>query len=455
MLKMDLNNLTSIGKSWVGSVCHKVEGIILEMDAVMKQNKLNNGTEQGQVTCKMMKSSCAEVTDEFCLPSGAPVLLANVDEKPIQLENLPVNTEDSSANFISSVASFEDRYAQVNISPLNFVDTSVRNHFEKLEAELSAPVKNTSTPESSGPIAESQSTDLACESHLATPIPEEPLEGDESRKCEEINSTLAENMGAIISDNATDEESSVSDLKSIPSNEKGLLDACECIQLTDGDSEEALGSGAKFFAARSIHRNKELILFSHDTDCATISDNSPVTFSEEERRKIEFERSNNTPVLQTICGSLENLSGKNASADIMFCVKEHDQGSSSMLPPSILSATDDLDYDLLGLEMEAVDLSDEVEDLGGNTDMINNNELHALCLKIQNARSFKKKLRDAFAPNMRLIKDYKHLGIWYGDVDIRLTEENQPTPYTPVSFFSSDPKNLQEHDLLENDWVLL
>lgn len=36
-LKMDLNNLTAIGRSWVGNVCQKVEVVFQEMDAIMKQ----------------------------------------------------------------------------------------------------------------------------------------------------------------------------------------------------------------------------------------------------------------------------------------------------------------------------------------------------------------------------------------------------------------------------------
>lgn len=36
-LKMDLNNLTAIGRSWVGNVCQKVEGVFQEMDAIVKQ----------------------------------------------------------------------------------------------------------------------------------------------------------------------------------------------------------------------------------------------------------------------------------------------------------------------------------------------------------------------------------------------------------------------------------
>lgn len=51
--------------------------------------------------------------------------------------------------------------------------------------------------------------------------------------------------------------------------------------------------------------------------------------------------------------------------------------------------SDDSSYDVLGLDMETVDLTDEGEELGGNVDIINNNELHALSLRVQNFRSLK------------------------------------------------------------------
>lgn len=66
-----------------------------------------------------------------------------------------------------------------------------------------------------------------------------------------------------------------------------------------------------------------------------------------------------------------------------------------------------------------------------------------------------KKLRDAFAPKKRLAKEYKHLGILYGDIDIRLAEEPQPTPSTLVSSVLSGSKNPRKLEVMESEWVLL
>lgn len=338
---------------------------------------------------KMVKSPSAEVTDEVSFhrsfkrtedqllgrddsagTSSVPIMLANVEEKPIQVGNPPVNIKDNSTYIACSLATYEDRRALVNMSLLNFVDTSVGNSSEQLEAELSVHGKNRPKPESSGPDAENQLDDLAftcrpegqleticefntvdseniqdgdvaCESHLVTPIPEEPLEGAESRKCQEFNSIMAGHVGIIVGENAINEESGASDLKSIPSNEGGLLDPRECIQLMDDDCEKAFGPEAKLSVSSSIHGNEALILLSHDTDHATVSEKSSVC-PKEKSQKTELERSSSPPVLQAVDNSgtlLESFSGKNGSTDALFSVKQRDHGSSSLLPPSILSVT--------------------------------------------------------------------------------------------------------------------
>lgn len=337
-----------------------------------------------------MKNLRAEVTDEVGIPrssmqsedrlldrnknagtSGIPGSLVNVEETPIQVGNLSVIVDDDPSCTACSVANIEDKHAQVNKS-LTIVDTPGRNNSGQVEAELRVPGKDKYETEAGGPDAENQLVDLAfagrpegqlekicklntmdcediqggdvaLESHLVAPIPEHPVEGAESRICQEINSNMTGDVGMFVVENAMNEELAPCDLKSIPLLLEELSDACECIQLMNDNGQNSHESEAKLSMSSSVHGNEAVFLLSHDeNDRATLSEQSSGACSEERSQKAELERLSNPPVLQSICSSgtlLESFSVKSSSPDILSYVKEHDADSSSLLVPSMLSAT--------------------------------------------------------------------------------------------------------------------
>lgn len=94
--------------------------------------------------------------------------------------------------------------------------------------------------------------------------------------------------------------------------------------------------------------------------------------------------------------------------------------------------------------MQTIELRDKVK-LEESCVMVNNNELHAVSRRAQNLRSYKKKIKDAFASKKRRVKEYEQLAIWFGDVD---TDSSQLT--TP-----SGSKNLARRELCDSEWELV
>ncbi|PKI37693.1 uncharacterized protein LOC116215488 isoform X1 [Punica granatum] len=493
---MDLHSLTAIGRSWV----RKVEGVFQEVDNIMKQNKSNHNAKlEEQATSEMVKNLSTEFTQEARFPesfsrsddqlfdrdeTAGTSSISDVEEKPIHAANSPANVEGNSNHTTTSLADDEDRSDEVNNSEACYVNTTGRNNFEQSEVELTVPEKDNSEIESSGPDAVNQLDDLApadrserqlekiCEfdtlvrensqdgevagkSQLVTPNPEHPIEGTISGTCQGINgdSTMivgANAMNAMVS--------AAFDLKSIPSSAERSSDSSGCLEFLNDDYGTARGQEAGITLASSVNGMEALSILSHDeTDHAILSEQSSLTCSEEKSLKLGFERLSNPLLAESASDSsaLDKSFSRKISPDILFHAEECDPDSSSLLPYSLSSTTDNSGYDHFSLDMETIDLTDEVEELEGDGDIINSKELYALSLRVQNLRSFKKKLRDAFIPKKRIAKEYEHLGIWYGDIDIKLVKETGLIPSTSAAPILSDSKSLQKHELTESEWVLL
>ncbi|XP_020224508.1 uncharacterized protein LOC109806497 isoform X2 [Cajanus cajan] len=86
---------------------------------------------------------------------------------------------------------------------------------------------------------------------------------------------------------------------------------------------------------------------------------------------------------------------------------------------------------------------------------VDDSELYAVSSRAQKLRSYKKRIKDAFASKKRLAKEYEQLAIWYGDTDI---EPSQGSSQILLPFGSRkymDSKNLQVQQASETEWELL
>lgn len=86
---------------------------------------------------------------------------------------------------------------------------------------------------------------------------------------------------------------------------------------------------------------------------------------------------------------------------------------------------------------------------------VDDSELYAVSSRAQKLRSYKKRIKDAFASKKRLAKEYEQLAIWYGDTDI---EPSQGSSQILLPFGSRkymDSKNLQVQQDSETEWELL
>ncbi|KAK7405314.1 hypothetical protein VNO78_06532 [Psophocarpus tetragonolobus] len=103
--------------------------------------------------------------------------------------------------------------------------------------------------------------------------------------------------------------------------------------------------------------------------------------------------------------------------------------------------------------MEDIELNDnpKLEDCV----FVDDSELYAASSRIRKLRSYKKRIRDAFASKKRLSKEYEQLAIWYGDTDIELRQGFSQTFLPFNSRTNTDPKNAQVLHASETEWELL
>ncbi|XP_057766439.1 uncharacterized protein LOC130986909 isoform X2 [Salvia miltiorrhiza] len=107
------------------------------------------------------------------------------------------------------------------------------------------------------------------------------------------------------------------------------------------------------------------------------------------------------------------------------------------------------------LDLENVDLSSNVKHDGGSV-ILYSNFAAAGSYRRKNFRYYKKLIQGAFTSQKRLTKEYEHLAIMYGNIDV---ESNQH--YKPSSLFSSPytalhaERTQSSREMSENEWELL
>ncbi|CAA3005223.1 Hypothetical predicted protein [Olea europaea subsp. europaea] len=104
--------------------------------------------------------------------------------------------------------------------------------------------------------------------------------------------------------------------------------------------------------------------------------------------------------------------------------------------------------------MATVDLSDKVE-RDGSCAIVNANSVYSAAYRGRNFRYYKKLIKNAFGSHKRLIKEYEHLAILYGDVDKELWQHSGSSslPSTPTAYSLLPRSPSQETP--EPDWELL
>ncbi|KAF8409017.1 hypothetical protein HHK36_005088 [Tetracentron sinense] len=106
--------------------------------------------------------------------------------------------------------------------------------------------------------------------------------------------------------------------------------------------------------------------------------------------------------------------------------------------------------------METIEPFHKVK-LEGSCVMVDSNELCFVSHGEGKHRSYKKKIRDAFASKMKLAKkqEYEQLEIWYRDVNAGSNQQRVENSKLSILTRDFDSKQIPTHDFCESDWELL
>ncbi|CAJ2645437.1 hypothetical protein L195_g002947 [Trifolium pratense] len=106
------------------------------------------------------------------------------------------------------------------------------------------------------------------------------------------------------------------------------------------------------------------------------------------------------------------------------------------------------------LRLEDVQLNNDTK-LEESCVFVKDSELYAVSYRIQQLRSYQKRIQDAFASKKRLAKEYEQLAIWYGDADMEPSQDVSGTrlPFSSRTYTNS--KDLEVQQASETEWELL
>ncbi|XP_073134033.1 uncharacterized protein [Henckelia pumila] len=158
------------------------------------------------------------------------------------------------------------------------------------------------------------------------------------------------------------------------------------------------------------------------------------------------------PPSSIIKSSEYNVSATYGSVSVVSPERQHPQcykGAQSTLPmPPTKSGMSFLDIG--DLNMETIDLSTDEK-----SDVFNTNFYRATLYRQKNFRYYKKLLKDTFSSRKRLSKEYEHLAILHGDIDMESKHFSEPGSLPPSSAASLNmARSLPSHKS-DSDWEVL
>ncbi|KAL3849270.1 hypothetical protein ACJIZ3_011152 [Penstemon smallii] len=147
-------------------------------------------------------------------------------------------------------------------------------------------------------------------------------------------------------------------------------------------------------------------------------------------------------------GSVSAVGSSNCEHELFH----EDAQSKFEISPSQTDNSHESGVSVADLDMETVDLSTNVRH--DERDLVLNcNLVHSASYRRKNFSYYKHLIHDAFASRKRLSKEYKHLAILYGDIDMESRQQFEPSSLCSSTSTSVNAPRTDE--MSESEWELL
>lgn len=146
-----------------------------------------------------------------------------------------------------------------------------------------------------------------------------------------------------------------------------------------------------------------------------------------------------------------NVSATHGSVSVVSSESQHPQCYKSAQSTLLMSPSGSgiSCLDINDLNMETIDLSTDEK-----CDVYNSNFCRAILYRQKNFRYYKKLLKDTFSSRKRLSKEYKHLAILHGEIDMESKHYFEPSSLPPTASLNTVTSQ-PPHKISDSDWEVL
>ncbi|KAL6535946.1 hypothetical protein OROHE_012790 [Orobanche hederae] len=416
-------DLTLKNKSWAGNIYHQFESFCQDVDDFMSKDTVRFVGNQVQ-SVKRLYSNAVQVHD---------ILPLSVHEKQLSEDQGSVgNLRNSGASMATDVDSgLNENITRVSV-PLDGDSIS--------DCEIMSGASNDGRKNSVRNMMHGKALITVETGRRASNHREENNGFSDDKECLlNISSSdlLSESKLALVEDPNYDENGSLSD-----SAASALKDGTLCdISSRDGsfDVLSSVQSSERVCVDIVCDEEEEKEIGKRSLSCSTSlkSNGSAYNVSSPAADLLIFGSNENALAMD---GS-EFIGG--LSENDMF--RQSETGNTS---DGFVISDDDLNT-------EAVDLFLDVKHDEARM-ILNSNPLHTAYHGKRDFRYYKKLIQDTLTSQKRLSKEYEHLAILYGDIDLELSQHFEPNPVpspTETSIHAARTQSL--HEISETEWELV
>ncbi|KAF8411035.1 hypothetical protein HHK36_003574 [Tetracentron sinense] len=456
MFTMDLQ---CKGINWVGNIYQKFEVMCMEVHDIIYQDTVEYVENQVQTVGASVKNFCSDVMQDILPPSSVDPMKGTAPCFSLE-KNADVQTDKK-----SKVGIDEDP-VKINIehSPEESdVIASVENELGHVSSlsEL-CNVNHLLPPSSADPIKEAHSN--LCLGHndifemyrkanveiKENPVKEKPPPSEMSEAIAPVDNYMS---GASLFCgllNGTHEKACDSPMKISPPTP---------VEVTDCDFPQRAGSYNNLVNITGDSADSSALPYSDLVVPVLSFDNKEVEMGLTPFNAVLSAESDDADIsttYETLSGSLIESSGIEHKQYV------HSAQSEAFMPPPEIGRSDDSNAELSNGDnvtepsMDAIEPFDKLK-LEESCVMVDSNELCFVSSRVGKHRSYKKKIRDAFASKMRLAKkqEYEQLEIWARDINT-VPNQQRVESLTPSTLTRDiDRKQILLHDFCESEWELL
>ncbi|GAU35734.1 hypothetical protein TSUD_369990 [Trifolium subterraneum] len=455
--------------NWVGNIYQKFEAVCQEVDGIVGQDAVKYLDNQVQNVGDSIKMLYSEVVHEL-LPSPTLSSSTKYEARSFPLKNNVGST-------VKSVGGVEDRNKNVG------EEHPINNFIESLQDSIAMDLANDQqqdNPEKHELVNQARSATCSDSAEVEDSFKTRESVADDSR---EILAELT-----IIEE--TDVKSASELVNLISDREKEPFEFSIHSQSCSGSSDTACGVSVRteepclIVEENNMNSSAEVLNFKTEKSSDVVKGDTGIlaevssasckrpNITETSTSYFNSSLVSDSPYSESV-GSypFEIESYKRNSGDVALSISDSSMAHVCCEPPQIASQVkESRDGIVSSCRCQSAESNDEscsielrLKDIQLNNDtkleescvFVKDSELYAVSYRIQQLRSYKKRIQDAFASKKRLAKEYEQLAIWYGDADM---EPSQDLPGTRLPFSSrtyTNSKDLEVQQASETEWELL